>query len=160
MSGRQAPRRGWARAAARIALASGLAATAAMAGSLSPAEQAETRRAVTMVGPTTSEEPAVRQERKVREPTPAFMLGAALGAWVSAAAQLDFDLKTPSGDGDDSEAIAIDCSEERVAFDHLTTRATGLGLTPKAVVEAAGLPAGPLLDAWRAREAGQAKRCR
>jgi hypothetical protein len=127
--------------------------------SLAPADQAELRRALAMVGPTTSEEPAVRQERKAHEPSLPFMLGAALGAWESAAATLRYDLETPSGDGDDSEAIAIDCYDERIAFDHLETRARALGLTPPQVVEDAGLTAGDVLPAWRARQSGPSPRC-
>jgi hypothetical protein len=102
----------------------------------------------------------VRKESLTHEPSPAYMLGAALGAWIGAAAQLDYDLKTPSGDGDDSEAIGIDCFDERIAFDHLETRSRALGLAPPDVVEAAGLAGGPVLGDWRNREAGPAKRCR
>jgi len=130
------------------------------AAQLAPADQAELRRALAMVGPSTSEEPAVRQERRARDPSAAFMLGAALGAWESAAATLRYDLATPSGDGDDSEAIAEDCYDERIAFDHLQTRTSALGLTPPQVVEGAGLASGEVLTAWRARQAGASPRCR
>jgi hypothetical protein len=130
------------------------------AAQLAPADQVELRRALAMVGPSTSEEPAVRQERRARDPSAAFMLGAALGAWESAAATLRYDLATPSGDGDDSEAIAEDCYDERIAFDHLQTRTSALGLTPPQVVEGAGLASGEVLTAWRARQAGASPRCR
>jgi hypothetical protein len=129
------------------------------AAPLAPADKAELRRALAMVGPSTSEEPAVRLERRARDPSAAFMLGAALGAWESAAATLRYDLATPSGDGDDSEAIAEDCYDERIAFDHLETRTRGLGLTPSQVVEDAGLASGEVLTAWRARQAGASPRC-
>jgi hypothetical protein len=131
----------------------------AAAAGLAPADQAELRRGLAMVGPTTSEEPAVRQERKAHEPSAPFMLGVALGAWESAAATLRYDLETPSGDGDDSEAIAIDCYDEKIAFDHLETRAQAMGLTPPEVVEDAGLTAGDVLKAWRARQSGPSPRC-
>jgi hypothetical protein len=131
----------------------------AAAAALAPADQAELRRGLAMVGPSTSEEPAVRQEHKARDPSAPFMLGAALGAWESAAATLRYDLETPSGDGDDSEAIAIDCYDERIAFDHLETRARALGLTPPQVIEDAGLTAGEVLKAWRARQTGPSPRC-
>jgi hypothetical protein len=145
-----------------IALAAMAAAAApsAVAAGLRAGEQADLRRAIAVVGASTSEQPALRQEKLTREPSPAYMLGAALGAWIGAAAQLDFDLKTPSGDGDDSEAIGIDCFDERTAFDHLEARSQALGLAPRDVVEAAGLGGGPVLSAWREREAGPAKRCR
>jgi hypothetical protein len=135
-------------------------ASPAPAAPLAPADRAELKRALAMVGPATSEEPAVRQERRARDPSAAFMLGAALGAWQSAAATLRYDLATPSGDGDDSEAIAIDCYDERIAFDHLQTRTSALGLTPPQVVEDAGLAPGEVLTAWRARQAGASPRCR
>jgi hypothetical protein len=145
-------------------LATGAMATGAVAparaASLGPAEQADLRRALAMVGPAASEQPALRQEGLTRAPSPAYMLGAALGAWIGAAAQLDYDLKTPSGDGDDSEAIGIDCFDERTAFDHLQARSRALGLAPGDVVAAAGLGEAPVLAAWRDREAGPAKRCR
>ncbi len=113
-----------------------------------------------LVGSTTSEEPAVRRERQTREPTAGFMLGAALGAWTSAAAQLDYDLKTPSGDGDDSGAIAIDCFDEKTAFSHLESRRQSLGLTPTQVVGDAGIAGGEIVTAWRLRQSGVAARCR
>jgi hypothetical protein len=135
-------------------------ASPALAATLSSADQADVRRALAAVGAATSEQPALRSERLTREPSPAFLLGTALGAWIGAAAQLDYDLKTPSGDGDDSEAIGIDCFDERTAFDSLQARSRALGLTPPEVAAAAGLTKGPVLAAWRDREAGPAKRCR
>ncbi len=144
-----------------VIVALGLAASVFATAKAAPpgaVDQAEIRRAVAVVGATTSEEPAVRQERRAREPSASYMLGAALGAWIAAAAQLDYDLKTPSGDGDDSEAIGIDCFDERTAFDHLQSRSQALGLSPKEVVDTAGLGA-PVLAAWRVRLAGPAQRC-
>jgi len=129
-------------------------------GGIGPGVQADLRRGMAMVGPGTSDEPALRAERMTREPSPAFMLGAALGAWIGARATLDFDLKTPSGDGDDSAAIAVDCFDERTAFAHLEARSAALGLAPSAVIEAAGAQDPALPDAWRSRRSGAPPRCR
>jgi hypothetical protein len=139
------------------ALLGGSPARAAM---VDPGTQSEMRRGVAMVGPTVSEEPAVRLERQKQEPSAGFMLGAALGAWTSAAASLDYDLKNPSGDGDDTQAIGIDCYDERTAFTHLESRRSALGLTPAQVIESAGLSGKLAASAWLERQAGPPKRCR
>ena len=125
-----------------------------------PSTQSELRRGVAAAGHWASDEPAMRLERRNREPTPGFGLGAALAAWTNAAAQLDYDLKTPSGDGDDSEAIHLDCVDEAVALDHLESRRMALGLTPAEVLEAAGGFFADLLGAWRDRQSGPPKGCR
>jgi len=135
-------------------------ASLASAAQIEPAAQLELRRGLAMVGSKTSDEPALRLERQTREPSAAFMLGSALGAWNSAAAALDYDLRTPSGDGDDTEAIAIDCYDEKVAFAHLEARRQSLGLTPRQVVDGAGLSERDVLGSWQARQSGPPPRCR
>jgi hypothetical protein len=121
----------------------------------------EVRRGVALVGPRASEEPALRLERQTHQPTASFMLGAALGAWINAADTLDFDLKTPSGDGGDEEAIGVDCYDERVAFTHLEARSQALGLGPSQVTASAGVADPVVLPAWTARQrAGAPARCR
>ncbi len=121
---------------------------------------ADLRRGYAAAGASTSEEPAVRAEREAREPSAAFLLGASLGAWRNASAQLHFDLETPSGDGDDSEAIAVDCYDDRIAFDHLAARTKAAGLTPAQVLEQAGIDQAAALDSWRTRADGAPQRCR
>ena len=130
------------------------------AAALEPAALAELRRGVAAAGHWASDEPAMRLERKSRDPSPGFSLGAALAAWTNAAAQLDYDLKTPSGDGDDSEAIHLDCVDEAVALDHLESRRQALGLTPAEVLQAAGGFGPDLLGAWRQRQSAPPKGCR
>jgi len=132
----------------------------ASAAPLDASGVADLNRAVAMVGPTTSDAPALRAESQTREPSLAFRMGAALGAWRSAAAQLDYDLKTPSGDGDDSGAIAIDCFDERGAFNHLEAARVALGLTPATVVSLAGMSKDDVASAWRSRQGGPPNRCR
>lgn len=132
--------------------------TLAHAGPDPGPDPAEVRRGFTAVGPRASDEPALRLERQTHEPSAGFMLGSALGAWISAAAILDYDLKTPSGDGGDEEAIGQDCYDERVAFTHLEARRTALALTPPEVIAAAGAAAA--LPAWTLRQAGPPARCR
>jgi len=153
-----APGRHWP-AILALAVYALLAASPAGAAPIDPTVQADLRRGLATVGDKASDEPALRLERQTHEPSPGFALGSALGAWRNAAAALDFDLKNPAGDGDDSEAIANDCFDEKTAFAHLQSRAQSLGLTPDAVVAAAGLPQASLLDAWRARLSGPARRC-
>ena len=112
-----------------------LGATPSLAADLAAGDRIDLQRALKAVGPSSSEEPAVRLERQTREPSPAFMLGAALGAWASARDQLDFDLRNPAAAGAphasqgaaNADAIADDCSEEAVAFGHLDDRARALG---------------------------------
>jgi hypothetical protein len=117
------------------------------------------KRAVAMVGASSSEEPALRQERQNHTPSPAFQLGTALGAWINAAAQLDFDLKNPAAAGPphvsqgaaNDDAIAEDCAEEAAAFDHLSARSMEQALAPGAVLAAAGVANAGVLAGWRAR---------
>jgi hypothetical protein len=133
----------------------------AQAGDLTAAQRQDLQRAVAMVGASASESAAVRQESAAHGPSPAFMLGAALAAWINAAAILRYDLATPSGDGDDSEAIAIDCYDERVAFDHLDERVRSATISPEYVFDVANISSGDALHAWIARRAaGQPPRCR
>ena len=124
------------------------------------ADPAEVRRGFSAVGPAASDEPAHRLERQRREPSAGYGLGAALGAWISAAAALDYDLKTPSGDGGDAEAIEQDCYDERTAFAHLEARRQALALTPPQVAAAAGIADPTVLPAWTHRQAGPPPRCR
>jgi hypothetical protein len=148
-----------------LALLPGLGARAAEPA---PAVLADLRRAFLMVGPSGSEEPALRQERQAREPTAGFMTGAALAAWLNAAAQLDFDLKNPAGagpphvgqTGGDPEALVQDCSEEKTAFGHLEARARMLGFTAEQVIFAAGAPQTAALPAWIARKSQTVGACR
>ena len=129
---------------------------------------ADIRRAYAAASRSTSEEPALRAERLAREPSPGFRLGAALGAWTAAHAQLDFDLNNPtaagpphvSQTGSDDEALGQDCADERTAFDHLQTGSSALGLEPAQVLAAAALSDPALLSAWRARAAGPIAACR
>jgi hypothetical protein len=133
-----------------------------------PGVQADIKRAFAAVGLSNSEEPAVRQERQAREPSPGFMVGAALGAWTNAAAQLDFDLKNPAGVGpphvnlDDGPAdfIQQDCADEKAAFDRLATRSQALGLTPQQVAAAAGAADKGVATVWQMRQGGPVKACR
>ena len=140
-----------------------------LSASLDGPGQSDLRRAFLVGSMSTSEEPAVRAERLQREPSAGFMLGAALGAWSSARCQLDFDLSSPnaagpphvSQSGDNDDAIAQDCAEEKTAFARLDARAAGLGLKPEAVLQLAAAPAaGPLLGKWLARKAGPDAACR
>jgi hypothetical protein len=128
---------------------------------------ADLRRALTLVGPSTSEEPALRLERQTREPSPAFLLGAALGAWINAADQLDFDRDHPtaagpphaSQSGGDPDALAQDCADEKLAFAHLKTRVEAMGMSAEQVAATASLDHG-VLDAWRKRTAARPPICR
>jgi hypothetical protein len=141
---------------------------AGRAAELAPAAQADLRRAFSMVGASGSEEPALRQERRAHEPSMGFMVGAALAAWVNAAAQLDFDLKNPadagpphvSQSGGDPDAMVQDCFDEKLAFDHLEARSRSLGLTPDQVVVAAGALQSGAPAAWRARRSELVGACR
>lgn len=90
----------------------------------------------------------------------AFSLGAALTAWTNAAATLAYDLKTPSGDGDDAEAIHLDCVEEAAALSHLETGRKSLGLTPAQVLDTAGGFGPEVLAAWRVRQSAAPFGCR
>jgi hypothetical protein len=129
---------------------------------------ADVRRAYAAAQLSTSEEPAVRAERSIQAPSPAFMLGAALGAWTAATAQLDFDIKNPtaagpphaSQTGTDDEALRQDCADEMKAFTRLDSRAGALGLTAAQVVGAAGVADQELAEAWTARRTGPVKACR
>jgi hypothetical protein len=134
---------------------------------LAPAAQSDLRRAYAAASLSTSEEPAVRAERQARDPSPAFMLGAALGAWTAAAAQLAFDVRNPAGagpphasqTGHDDDAFAEDCADEKTAFSRLDSRSRALGLGPDQVIAIAGAPAAQAA-AWQARKAGPPTACR
>ena len=131
----------------------------ARAADLSAAAAADLKRAFAAGRQSTSEEPAVRAERARGEPSAGFMIGAALGAWSAARAQLDYDLKNPAAAGPPhasqgapvDEALDQDCREEKTAFDRLEERSRAQGLDPAAVVAAAGGLDPALLDAWRFR---------
>jgi hypothetical protein len=145
----------------------GLVSSSAFAAALTPSALADVRRAYAAAKLSTSEEPAVRAERAAHTPSPAFMLGAALGAWTAAASQLDFDIKNPtaagpphaSQTGTDDEALRQDCADEITAFTRLDSRAGALGLTAAQVVGAAGVEKS-LAETWTARRAGPVKACR
>ena len=137
-----------------------LAATSAGAAELDPGLRAELRRGLAAAGHWASDEPALREERKLRTPSAAFSLGAALTAWKNAAFQLDYDLRTPSGDGDDSEAIHLDCVDEATTFSHLEAQRTAVGLTADEVLAAAAAAEPETLAAWNARQAAAPKGCR
>ena len=94
------------------------------------------------------------------------MLGAALGAGVNAAAQLDFDQKNPtaagpphvSQTGGDADALAQDCADEKIAFIRLESRRQALQLEPVQVLAAASMQ-GANLPMWQARLAGPTAGC-
>jgi hypothetical protein len=131
-------------------------------------QRADLVRAMKAVGPSSSEAAAVRQEQKVGEPAPAFMLGAALAAWASARVQVEFDAKSPeaagpphnSQSGDTDDYIRQDCAEEKTAFADLESRSKALALTPEQVLAAAGQGDPAMLPAWRARQQGPIGICR
>jgi len=145
----------------------GLVGSSALADELSRSDLADLRRAYAAAKLSTSEEPAVRTERAAHPPSPAFMLGTALGAWTAAAAELDFDLKNPtaagpphaSQTGPDDDALRQDCTDEITAFARLDSRAGALGLTPAQVVGAAGVDQG-VAASWTVRRAGPVGNCR
>jgi hypothetical protein len=140
-----------------------LGATAAIA---QPDLTSEIRRAAEAVSLSTSEEPALRQERAVREPSPGFLLGAAYRAWTNATVQLDFDLSNPtaagpahaSQNGELSDFIKAECREEAVAFENLERRSKALGVDASRVVAAAGAPPADAA-AWIKRRGGAAAAC-
>ena len=137
------------------------------AASFSDDAAADLKRAFAAAALSTSEEPAVRAERARGEPSAGFMLGAALGAWTAAKAQLDYDLKNPQAAGAahasqgpaNLEAIDEDCREEKVAFERLDSRSRALGLEPSQTLAMAGADAA-LAEAWRIRRAGPDSACR
>lgn len=118
---------------------------------------ADLQRGFAAVGYSTSDEAALRAEPVASQ---RYRLGAALAAWSNAAATLKYDLETPSGDGDDTATIEMDCYDEQRAFGHLEASRAALGLADPAAVEglapAAAAPAVP----WSARRSGPAPRCR
>jgi hypothetical protein len=103
---------------------------------LDPRAAGDLRRGLAASGAKTSDAPALRLETA---PSPAYRLGAALGAWRNATQTLDYDLKTPSGDGDDAETILGDCYDERVAFADLEAARAALGVAPEEALVAARL---------------------
>ena len=157
----------------RLLLCAGLAALAlpARAADVSAAAGDDLKRGFAAAALSTSEEPAVRAERARAgrvggEPSSGFMIGAALGAWIAARDQLDYDLKNPSAAGPphasqgpaDLDALAQDCRDEKVAFERLEMRSRALDLEPAAVLEAAAIADPSLLAAWRSRR-GDAPAC-
>ena len=148
------------RGPALLALAVLAFSAGAGAADLDAPMRAELRRGMAAAAHWASDAPALRLERQTREPSAAFSLGAALAAWINAAAQLDYDLKTPSGDGDDSEAIHLDCVDEALALDHLEAGRKALGVTPAEVLGAAAAFGPDILDAWRVRQSAVPKGCR
>lgn len=116
------------------------------AADLDAAALADLRRAVAAVGLSTSDQPALRVERGIREPSRAFMLGAAQAAWTNAAAQLAFDLANPtaagpphaSQTGDLAQFLTDDCREEATAFAALQAGMRQLGLSAAQLAAAAG----------------------
>jgi hypothetical protein len=156
------------RPASLVVVLAALAALApARAADLSAAARDDLQRALALVGPSTSEEPALRQERQAREPSPGFLLGAALGAWINAAGQLDFDSANPAAAGrphvsqigGDPDAFAQDCADEMTAFTHLEIRSQALGLTADRIVAAVPVGGGVLAE-WRARKSAVPTACR
>ena len=147
----------WAALLCGALFAQGAAAQAAEADVLLATEL---RRGVAAVGPGASDRPAIRAEQQARAVSEAFRTGAALAAWINAAETLDFDLRTPSGDGDDSAAIRQDCREEAVALADLEASRQALRLTPKQVLDAAGVTNAGVLAGWLARQAQAPAGCR
>ena len=125
------------------------------------------RRGVAAVGPSSSAAPALREAGRTGEPSPGFRLGAALGAWINASLQLDFDRANPAGagpphvsqTGGDPDAFAEDCREETTAFAQLDAGARTLGARPDQVVAAANADL-RTVSAWRTRQAGPPAPCR
>jgi len=120
----------------------------------------EIRRGFVAAGSKTSEQPALREERDRREPSQGFMIGVALGAWSNAAAQLQYALEVPSGDGDDTAAIDLDCQEEGTAFKDLQARSQAAGLAAAQLVAAGQAEDAGALARLQLREAGPLPRCR
>lgn len=144
-----------------------LAPAVVLATGLPPADLADLKRAYAANALSSSEEPAVRAERALREPSAGFMLGAALGAWTAARDQLDFDLKNPAAAGAphasqgaaNLDAIDQDCREEKTAFEHLEARSRALGLEPGEVVEATGAKEPGLAETWLRRRNSRVLTC-
>jgi hypothetical protein len=139
----------------RLAAALVLAAASATAADLSGV-----RRGVAATGSSASDQAALRREADRGAVSPAFRLGAALGAWRNASAALAYDLAHPSGDGDDAAALAEDCFDEKSAFADLETSRAALDLSPAQGLTAAGIddPAAP--SAWLSRRSGRPVGCR
>jgi len=154
-----------------IALMSGapvfLGALPVCAAGLDAYQRADLVRGMKTVGLSSSEASAVRQEEKVGEPAPSFLVGTALAAWISARAQVEFDAKAPeaagpphnSQSGDTDDYVHQDCAEESIAFTALAARSRSLALEPEAVLAAAGLTDPALPAAWRAQTLGPAAIC-
>ena len=130
----------------------------ALAAGISPSGFADLKRGYAAGSLSTSEAPAVRAERALREPSAGFLLGVALGAWSAARDQLAFDLEHPSAAGAphasqgeaDRDAIDQACGEEKVAFGRLEGRSREAGADEAAVVAAAGADSA-LPKAWKQR---------
>ena len=137
-------------------------ATATLGGPLhaaaqTPAVAAELKRGFAAAGTSASDEPALRAEAHPSEP---YRIGAAVGAWSNAKAALDFLMKNPSGDGDDDDAIDMDCYDERHAFDHLEASRKAAAVTPEQVAAGIGGLNGQVIPDWTKRQAGPIPRCR
>jgi len=146
------------RRAALLALATLAYGAAEASAAPDGALASEVRRGFLAAGPSSSDVPAMRVESAARPPSAGFALGAALGGWLNAAETLDFDLKTPSGDGDDTETIRKDCYEEAAMLERLETRRKTAGLTPAETLRAAGADAGGL-PGWTRRLAAPVAGC-
>lgn len=158
---------GGARPSSILLLAFALAPAAALAAGLSRGELADLKRGYAASALSSSEEPAVRAERDLREPSAGFMLGVALGAWTAARDQLDFDVKNPAAAGaphasqgpPNLDAIEQDCREEQIAFDRLESRNRAAGLEPADALAAADVRDPGIASAWRSRRRGQSSAC-
>ncbi len=142
----------------RLAISAVLIAAAVV--QVAAASMADVRRGVLAAGSKTSQQPALRQARESGEPSDGFKLGVALGAWSNATDQLSYDLKIPSGDGDDIAAIDLDCQEERVAFSDLQTYRQAAGLEMSALAGAGRPEDADLTARLTARANGPVARCR
>ena len=151
----------------RIAIVAALLSLGATTAVAQPDLMGEIGRGAAAVSLSTSEEPALRVERRTREPSPGFLLGAAFAAWTNAAAQLAFDLANPtaagpahaSQNGALDDFIAEDCREEGAAYRALESRSRALALDVGRVAAAAGASQVEA-DLWRGRRAGPAAACR
>jgi hypothetical protein len=149
----------------------GLALTASpgdvYAQALAPQAAADALRGFGMVSLSTSEQPALREERRVREPSAGFLLGSALAAWINAAAQLDFDLKNPAGvgpphvalGGENTDYIAVECREEQQAFVTLESRRQDLSLPLPQAASFLERSGAEYLTAWKDRQSGAPAGC-
>jgi len=100
----------------------------AAAGQASPKfDPAAFRRGAEAVDTKTSAAMAVRAEPAT---SASFRLGAAYRAWRNASAAAEHDATHTTGDGGDAALLAMDCTDERVAFLAIEPERTALALTP------------------------------